>query len=54
MSANPYKEGTALWIAWNEGYHALMLEYGERVESLTISLRAELKKLKRPETPSVN
>ena len=39
---------------WMEGYHALMNEYAIKVESLTKSLRAELKKLKRPETPGIN
>ena len=39
---------------WMEGYRALMNEYAIKVESLTKSLRAELKKLKRPETPGIN
>jgi len=54
MAVNPYKENSPLWTAWNEGYRALMDEYGAKVESLTKSLRAELKKLKKPEAPGIN
>jgi hypothetical protein len=43
-----------MYEIWHAGYDAALVEYGNRIALLTMQLRVELLKLKRPETASRN
>ena len=43
-----------MYEIWHAGYDAALNEYGNKIATLTMQLRVELLKLKRPETASRN